>query len=287
MNISNKLSDIPKIHSYINKQEIKDLENKLKSRQRAFLLTDKYFIKVGTAKEKEFHSSLLNEIKIYKFLCSDILHTPKLVDYFQNERYVLLILERITGSALGASRNDFTIQQNIDSKDILKEIKKIGKLKEYPEDINVLNRDSKLEKYFQVIYKKLDTKTRQNTERLIGTLNQNVKLVFSHGDLIPPNIIKKGELYYIIDWEWAGLRPDSYDTALFMLFSGSPLQRLSQFDKLDSCRDRMELYRDVILIASREIKNWLEVKDFPVQEKYIKLWSDTLKEAQTRLLLHQ
>ncbi|MCT1902907.1 phosphotransferase [Oceanobacillus sojae] len=287
MNISNKLSEIPGIHTYINKLEIKALESKLKSKQRAFLLTEKYFIKVGTAKEKAFYISLLNEIEMYKFLSSDILQIPKLVDYFQNERYIVLILEKITGSTLAANRNDFTMQKDIDSKNVLKEIKNISKLKEYPENVSVLNRDSKAEGYFKMIYKELDAETRRSTEHLIGTLNQSAKLVFSHGDLIPTNIIKNRNQYYIIDWEWAGLRPDTYDTALFLLFSGCPVQRLSQFDKLDSCWGLMELYRDALLIASREIKNWLDVKDSLMQKKYVKLWLDTLKEAEKRLLLHQ
>ncbi|MFD2131164.1 phosphotransferase [Pseudogracilibacillus auburnensis] len=286
MNFPKILRDHSNINIYLDEKELVNLNSQLTLKQRATLITEKHFIKVGISTGREFFNSLFNEMNIDKTLKCSMVTTPKLLDFFHNEECIILIFEKIEGITLGSHRNDFTLQLDIAFNELFNVIKNIAEIKNYPKNIDVLNRDMKAANYFEKIYKRLDMETRGALECLIGKLHQNPYLVFSHGDLIPTNIIKTKRSYYIIDWEWASLRPSTYDAALFILFSSCPLDGVRKIEKLFRYWDPMELYRDAIIISAREIKNWLDVKDSTIKEKYIKIWLKTLKKATRWLMSH-
>lgn len=125
---------------------------------------------------------------------------------------------------------------------------------------------------------------------LIGKLQNQESSQFSHGDLIPTNILKD-ELgqYWFIDWEWAGNRTPSYDKTLFLLFSQSPLSAIGKMkDHSSDSNDLKEMYADSLLISAREIKNWMQVGTVTVEQRnhYISLWKKTFEQALKGLKLY-
>ena len=106
-------------------------------------------------------------------------------------------------------------------------------------------------------------------------------MVFSHGDLIPGNILVSGDDFVFVDWEWVGFRSKTYDLVMFLLFSNIPNQILLDFNNYFFDDNLLfSAYMDAVLISLHEIKNWKNEKIFTAnKDNMIDMWHLTLQLA--------
>ena len=106
-------------------------------------------------------------------------------------------------------------------------------------------------------------------------------MVFSHGDLIPGNILVSGDDFIFVDWEWVGFRSKTYDLVMFLLFSNIPNQILLDFNKYYVDDNLLfSAYIDAVLISLHEIKIWKNEKIFTAnKDNMINMWRLTLQLA--------
>ena len=105
-------------------------------------------------------------------------------------------------------------------------------------------------------------------------------LFFSHGDLIPSNILYKDNDFIFIDWEWAAYRSKTFDLTLFLLFSNIPHCVILNFKNYFDNNSLKSAYLDTLLISLREIKNWKNELSYTInKEQKIEMWILTLQKA--------
>ena len=126
----------------------------------------------------------------------------------------------------------------------------------------------------------LNNVTIEQCKKIISNLESG-SFCFTHGDLLPSNMIVNSKKYLsFIDWEWCGIRSSTYDKVFFLLFSGVPNYMVSKIKNYIPEDCRSSAYIDVILISLREIKNWLKVDDnVEVKGERIKMWLSVLSKG--------
>ncbi|GCE50683.1 phosphotransferase family enzyme [Thermosporothrix hazakensis] len=268
------------VNAFVSSEERSQLEAQLENYFRAYVVGEKYFIKVGTSEKDCFFQSLKREVKTYKMFHLSSIRCPKLVWHYIGDDIVVLVTEKIPGSPLADRREAFHLPPNVLVENLLPDIAKIRKVETPPHWVSSYHRDEKVQKYCKILHSHLPARLRTALESLVGHLHTQNNIGFSHGDLLPKNILFYHEHYWFIDWEWADLRPYSYDPALFALFSLDPLLGLTCFEKWSQFWNPIELYRDAVVIALREMKIWLtQATNKTERVKYAALWQRTLEEA--------
>ena len=113
----------------------------------------------------------------------------------------------------------------------------------------------------------------------------SIPLTLVNGDLVPINCIYTGEKVYLIDWEYGGFYPYSYDIARFMAHSGETgkeTYRLSAeqkqlfvqtiYDNLNEKPDRNMFERDIRLAVLHEyaviLRDYLKDPEKPRDEVF-------------------
>ena len=91
--------------------------------------------------------------------------------------------------------------------------------------------------------------------------------MFTHGDLLPRNILRHGDAYLFLDWEWASFRSPRYDDTTLRLFTGGP----------------PPANLDAVAIALRELRLWRGA-DLPVRGLVISRWEGILWEILRKIL---
>jgi thiamine kinase-like enzyme len=172
-----------------------------------------------------------------------------------DDALVFMVMDRVYAEPLANRSNGFAVSGPVHAGAVLEEIRKLQAV-DIPGDwVSAYHRGQKILAYLEVIHSHLPARM----IRVLGSIgtqwDSGRGVVLSHGDLIPPNIMVRDGCYWFVDWEWAGLRPPSYDPALFLLFSRRPDEVLGLFDKTGGPWDTEELYKDCVVIAAREIKN--------------------------------
>ncbi len=273
--------------SFLTREECFSIEKTLEKQMRVSMLTERYFVKAGVSNDPKNIQSLKNEIKVYTTFSPDSIGYPKLKWYRIDNNLVILILERIDALALAERRDAFNIHPSANTESILSEISKLERAK-IPENWPVsYHRDEKIEKYGKIVFPYLPQDIRIALDSLVGSLHMNENLVFSHGDLLPMNIMINQEQYWFVDWEWADIRPASFDPAFFLLFSRPPSDGITFFEKCHMFWNPVELYRDTVVISLHEMKLWItQVDPSSLQVKRINMWLLVLKEAVEWLMLH-
>ena len=278
------MKDIGKfLVKYVDTESLNKLYADIENKQRTNIIFDKCFIKIGKNIDQLFFNNLIKEIYIYKNN-AQCTFFPKLIDYFIDDEICAIVLEKIEGNVLGTNRNDFandSLTEN-DRVDIIKDIIKIKSIKiENCKLDTIYSRQEKIKKYCDKLDGILD---RKDIDLLYFKCDDisynNCSNCISHGDLIPPNIIRNLDKTVFIDWEFIAIRPESYDIAYFLMFSrvadALDVLKMTNF----SLDFKKEIYKDATVLCLKEMNNWLKLKgklDNNLVEFYIKRWYNELK----------
>lgn len=279
-----KISEINKIKKYIdtaipnNNISNLDIFNNLTNDSYYVKIISHVILKIST--KNNFHFvSLSNEIKLNK-LTAQYNKVPQMLYSYVSECFAIKVEQVIEGRVLAINRDDFNLSRIIRKMDVIKCIEKISNIT-IPINVVVPIYDTQ-DKMLTYLYDNqlanvLNCSTIESCKKIVSNLKQE-GVGLSHGDLLPSNIIctKQKQLYFI-DWEWCGIRSVTYDKVFFLLFSGVPNYMVSKIKNYFPDECRYSAYIDVILIALREIKNWLKINDnVEVKKKRINMWLSVL-----------
>ena len=262
---------------YFNEKDIAKLKKTLEEKQRASILNNKYFAKVGKNTDQLFFSNLVKEIKLYKSNQDNVI-LPELVDSLISDEYCLIILKKINGKTLSNGRNDFNMHLSHAKRiKIAKSVLDIKNIKLNYELDNSYSRKEKLDKYLEKAKKYISKNAYLRIASLYSVLTKETKkVVMSHGDLIPTNIMLDENKIKFIDWEYISYKPELYDLTYFLMFSKAN-HALDILDELNV--NKKEVYIDGIILSLKEICNCSKlygVVDNSIVDKNIKRWRKEL-----------
>lgn len=244
----------------------------------AFIIDD-LFLKISAADNFHF-TSLRNEILIGNPQYENRILKPKIMFSYYSENIVIKLEERIEAVPLGEKRDDFSIEIDYNKDKLIEKIKLISKVNvENKNNLSSYNRSNKILNRLNDCNEYIKPSLARKCIAIVNTCAED-KLYFSHGDLIPSNILLKDDDFIFIDWEWAAYRSETYDLTLFLLFSDTPYCAVSDFENYFDKRLLLSAYIDSVAISLREIKNWKAEKAYiKDKDERIKMWTLTLQQA--------
>ncbi len=246
---------LEKLYKYFNKSEVENLLVNFKNKQRANIINNKFFAKIGKNIDKLFFDNLIKEREIY-INNSENQHLPKMIDSYNDNNYCLIILERINGQTIGKKRNEFNLKLNQNQrKNIINSVLNIKKITINGNLDNSYNRKERLEKYLEaskIFISKITYNKINKIKDII--INEKYDRVVSHSDLISTNIIMDGDRIFFIDWEFISYKPQFYDLIYFLLFS-KVNNSIDILYKYNFDVDIQETLKDGIILCLKEIQN--------------------------------
>lgn len=266
---------------YLDEANIEQLFSNLQNKQRSNILSNQYFVKIGQNTDELFFKNLVKEINLYKNN-TNCKFFPKLIDYYIEEDICSIVLERINGQVLNSNRNTY-INDALSEDERLKILNEILNIKTIKIDDKLdcsYSRQDKLSKYMNKLIDILGSSDLNILEKYSNDIAQ-VKCdnVISHGDLIPPNIMRENNSIFFIDWEFIAIRPESYDIAYFLMFS----KKENSLDVLKytkfSSTFKKEVKKDAIILCLKEMNNWNKLHgklDDALVDGNIKRWKKEL-----------
>ena len=268
-----------KLKKYFSENDIDKLLEKLESKQRSFLISDNYFVKIGKNSNKFFFDNLIKEIDIYKNNQGNQ-NLPNLIDYYICDDVCLIILEKINGKVIGQNRNEFNLNLTKNERlNIIKSVLDIKNIKINNNLDNSYNREECLQKYLETSKMFLDEKIYNKIRKLKNEIiSEKYERVIAHGDLISTNIMLNKDNVIFIDWEFISYKPKYYDLIYFLLFSKTD-NSIDIIDEIDFNIDKKESLKDGIILCLKEIKNNSKLYgkiDYKIINKNISRWKREL-----------
>lgn len=244
-----------KLKKYFSENDIGKLLEKLESKQRSFLINNNYFVKIGKNSNKFFFDNLIKEIDIYKNNQGNQ-NLPNLIDYYIDDNFCLIILEKINGKTIGQNRNEFNLNLTKNERiNIIKNVLDIKNIKINNNLDNSYNREECLQKYLEASKMFLDENIYNKIRKLKNEIiSEKYERVIAHGDLISTNIMLNKDNVLFIDWEFISYKPKYYDLIYFLLFSKTD-NSIDIIDEIDFNIDKKEAFKDGIILCLKEIKN--------------------------------
>lgn len=285
----NKIENILK--KYLKKWEIKSLIDKLEKKQRANIMNDKYFVKVGKNTNDLFFENLINEVSLYKENINND-NLPDLIESYVDENLCVLVLKRINAKTIGFERNNFNLHlSSYKRRIIIDNVLKIRNISLNNQLNNNYNRKEKLDKYLKKSKKYISNiKYNKIISLYDNIITEKYNRVISHGDLISTNIMfyDKNNAYFI-DWEFSGTKPLYYDLAYFLLFSKTnDSMNILIKEKKYKYIDVNEVYKDGIILCLKEIQNNAKLFgkiDDKIVNKNIDRWNRELSILLKRIIV--
>lgn len=285
----NKIENILK--KYLKKWEIKSLIDKLEKKQRANIMNDKYFVKVGKNTNDLFFENLINEVSLYKENINND-NLPDLIESYVDENLCVLVLKRINAKTIGFERNNFNLHlSSYKRRIIIDNVLKIRNISLNNQLNNNYNRKEKLDKYLKKSKKYISNiKYNKIISLYDNIITEKYNRVISHGDLISTNIMfyDKNNVYFI-DWEFSGMKPLYYDLAYFLLFSKTnDSMNILIKEKKYKYIDVNEVYKDGIILCLKEIQNNAKLFskiDDKIVNKNIDRWNRELSILLKRIIV--
>ncbi len=243
------------------------------------VIIDDLFLKISTADNFHF-ASLCNEIFVGNPQYENQILKPKIIFSYHSDNIIIKLEERIEAVPLGEKRDGFSIKINYNKDKLIEKIKLISKVNiDHKNNLLPYNRRIKILDYLNDCNEYIKPSLVQNCIN-IADICAEYKLYFSHGDLIPSNILLKDDDFIFIDWEWAAYRSETYDLTLFLLFSDTPYCSVSDFTDHFDERLLLSAYIDSVAVSLREIKNWKNEKIYiKYKDERINMWLLTLQKA--------
>lgn len=285
----NKIENILK--KYLKKWEIKSLIDKLEKKQRANIMNDKYFVKVGKNTNDLFFENLINEVSLYKENFNND-NLPDLIESYVDENLCVLVLKRINAKTIGFERNNFNLHlSSYKRRIIIDNVLKIKNISLNNQLNNNYNRKEKLDKYLKKSKKYISNiKYNKIISLYDNIITEKYNRVISHGDLISTNIMfyDKNNVYFI-DWKFSGMKPLYYDLAYFLLFSKTnDSMNILIKEKKYKHIDVNEVYKDGIILCLKEIQNNAKLFgkiDDKIVNKNIDRWNRELSILLKRIIV--
>ena len=285
----NKIENILK--KYLKKWEIKSLIDKLEKKQRANIMNDKYFVKVGKNTNDLFFENLINEVRLYKENINND-NLPDLIESYVDENLCVLVLKRINAKTIGFERNNFNLHlSSYKRRIIIDNVLKIRNISLNNQLNNNYNRKEKLDKYLKKSKKYISNiKYNKIISLYDNIITEKYNRVISHGDLISTNIMfyDKNNVYFI-DWEFSGMKPLYYDLAYFLLFSKTnDSMNILIKEKKYKYIDVNEVYKDGLILCLKEIQNNAKLFgkiDDKIVNKNIDRWNRELSILLKRIIV--
>lgn len=285
----NKIENILK--KYLKKWEIKSLIDKLEKKQRANIMNDKYFVKVGKNTNDLFFENLINEVSLYKENINND-NLPDLIESYVDENLCVLVLKRINAKTIGFERNNFNLHlSSYKRRIIIDNVLKIRNISLNNQLNNNYNRKEKLDKYLKKSKKYISNiKYNKIISLYDNIITEKYNRVISHGDLISTNIMfyDKNNVYFI-DWEFSGMKPLYYDLAYFLLFSKTnDSMNILIKEKKYKYIDVNEVYKDGIILCLKKIQNNAKLFgkiDDKIVNKNIDRWNRELSILLKRIIV--
>jgi len=269
------------LEPFLVREEVDRLLDLLARTARVAIPSGRWFVKARTDADRYGLNAIRHELRFLQGHPCLPVRVPALRGHHVSDEVVILVFDRLEAVPLAEKRNAFRLHTGARADGILEEVLRLqGAVP--PQDLPMeYERGTKLKRYLPVIAPQLDSDTVSFLELASRSWTPAPEVVLSHGDLLPANILADRDgSYWLVDWEYASLRPPSYDPALFLLFSHPPGEGIELLEGLADRWDRRELYRDAIVIVAREIKNWMtQVPPGPVQLEHIELWKQALQQA--------
>jgi aminoglycoside phosphotransferase (APT) family kinase protein len=272
---------LPALEPFLGPEEVDRLVDLLAHSARVAIPSARWFVKARTRGDPHGLSALRHELRFLQTCPGLPVRVPALRSHYVSDDLVILLFDRLDAVPLAEKRNAFRLREGAQVDAILEDVLHLQNVNPPGSLRPEYERGSRLGKYLPVIARELESDTLSFLEDASRSWTTAAKLVLSHGDLLPANILlDRGGSYWLVDWEYASLRPPSYDPALFLLFSRPPVEGIELLESLASRWDRQDLYRDAVVIAAREIKNWMtQVPPGPSQVAHIELWRQALRGA--------
>ena len=185
-----------KLHQIIENDNdllFKDISNKISDDYYFKYAFNDYFFKIATC--NNFHyKPLCNEIRLGNINFAHQLLKPQILFTYYSENIVVKIEERIDSVPLANKRDDFSTKIDCDKTKLIEKIKLISEVKlEFPR----FNRKVKIFKYIDECADLLNPTIIQKCVK-IADYSVEDNLVFSHGDLIPGNILVSGDDFIFV-----------------------------------------------------------------------------------------
>ena len=265
--------------------------DKLEKKQRANIMNDKYFVKVGKNTNDLFFENLINEVSLYKENINND-NLPDLIESYVDENLCVLVLKRINAKTIGFERNNFNLHlSSYKRRIIIDNVLKIKNISLNNQLNNNYNRKEKLDKYLKKSKKYISNiKYNKIISLYDNIITEKYNRVISHGDLISTNIMfyDKNNVYFI-DWKFSGMKPLYYDLAYFLLFSKTnDSMNILIKEKKYKHIDVNEVYKDGIILCLKEIQNNAKLFgkiDDKIVNKNIDRWNRELSILLKRIIV--
>ncbi|GAF20805.1 hypothetical protein JCM19047_462 [Bacillus sp. JCM 19047] len=255
------------LNTFFTYKEINFIGDELKNKHRITFHNDQFFIKASRHEDLESFKLIEHEIFVYNYLKNHLDNIPPIIWCFEDSSLSMFIIAYLKDFPLATKRDAYCLKDSVNLKLIIEKINTISNIP-IPAKWNFNdNRQEKMERYIFNVQDFLATSIKQKLTSLLKTTPANTKLVFSHGDLLPMNILYSTTEITFIDWEWAGIRSKNYDKTLFLLFSHEPSQIITSYNLIEE-----SILWDTLFISLRELNNLNRLKHLPLFEKNIPKW---------------
>lgn len=248
------------LKQYLSTDQFDDTLRLLRQGQPITRVTDRHVVKVRTGAHPYYLNTLDNERRFYALGLSLPVGLPVVVfEDFTAARGVL-VLEKVSAKPLARKRECHNLVESSQAA-ILELIARL-QLTAIPAGWACTHdRNDRVVQHRQAIASSghpLAADVLPVLDAAAGRLRGRGRTpALSHGDLNPMNILRAGDSFWFVDWEYAAVRPASYDPTAFTLFANDPREGVSRLAALGSRWDIAELFEDAFVLAARQVKNWL------------------------------
>lgn len=217
-------TELPKgLRDFLSADAFRNLSDRVSRGEAVTTVTERHVIKVRPSAQPYYLKTLANEQRFLALGLALPVGLPKVVLADFTETRGILVLEKIEGYPLAERRESGRLTERV-QQDVLAFVAAMQRTA-LPEGwAEPYDRNEKARQHLTVLSSLSDKpadRVVRVLRRAVGRLGAGAAPVLSHGDLHPANILRSNGLFWLIDWEYAGARPSSYDPATFILYAST------------------------------------------------------------------
>jgi len=268
------------IRGFLTADAFKDLADRIQRGEAVTKVTGRYVVKVRTMAQPYYLKTLDNERRFLTLGPDLPIGLPKVVFADFTEARGILVLEMIEGRALAERREDGGLAWSV-QQDVLGRIAMMQRTALPKGWAGAHDRNAKVHQYLAALSSSGEEFAKDVVRALqsaVGRLGVGVDPVISHGDLHPMNVLRSDDRFWFIDWEYAGIRPASFDPATFVIYANDPRAGVMRLPLVGGPWNVRELYEDAFVLAARQVKNWLTQEPTGTLSRVrAAVWAETVK----------
>ncbi len=252
------------LQDFLTADAIEDLSGRVRRGEAVTTMTGHHVIKVRTSAQPYYLMALGNERRFLALGLDLPVGLPKVVLADFTEARGILVLEKIEGQPLAEQREGGGLAWSV-QRDVLALVAAMQRTAfnqaTLPEGSSPpYDRNEKARQHLVALSSLGEEPAGRVVgvlKKVVGRLDPGTPPVLSHGDLHPANVLRSGEQFRFVDWEYAGTRPSSYDPATFVLYANDPRDGVAMLPHVGGPWNVRELYEDALILTARQVKNWL------------------------------